>query len=344
MITEVGYYIYHTIITFWSWWWEVQTNQDELARTVLTISVLALLLIWYYWMLSYSSKRSAPLPPGPYGLPFVGYLPFLGHNLHERFTEMAHKYGPIFSLRLGSKLHVVVNTMDLVKIVTHDLDGTFANRCPPIAVSAITYGASDVAWSNNNAYWRNMRKLLVSNVLSTANLKATQSFRRHEVRKTVNEVYNKIGERINLNKIAFETEVNVVTSMLWGSSKSAEGKDSSYIGEGFQEVEFKIMELIGAPNISDFIPLLSRFDLQGRQRDMQRQLEFVDRIFDSVIEERIKVNSSRIDGEDEEDGRKDLVQILLELKEQKDGPILFDIIQIKALLMQQTRHQQWLNG
>ncbi|KAD6453459.1 hypothetical protein E3N88_08164 [Mikania micrantha] len=66
---------------------------------------------------------------------------------------------------------------------------------------------------------------------------------------------------------------------------------------------------------------------------MQRQLEFVDRIFDSVIEERIKVNSSKIDGEDEEDGWKDLVQILLELKEQKDDPILFDIIQIKALLM-----------
>ncbi|KAL8238779.1 hypothetical protein R6Q59_015346 [Mikania micrantha] len=333
MITEVGYYICHTIITFWSWWWEVQSSQDELARAVLTVSVLVLVLVWYKWTLSYSSKRSAPLPPGPYGLPVIGYLPFLGHNLHERFTMMAHKYGPIFSLRLGSKLHIVVNTMDLVKIVTRDLDRTFANRCPPLTVLALTYGASDVAWSNNSAYWRNMRRLLVSNVLSTANLKATLSFRRHEVRKTVNEVYNKIGERINLNKIAFETEVNVVTSMLWGRSKSTEGNDSSCIGEGFQEVEFKIMELIAAPNISDFIPLLSRFDLQGRQRDMVRQLEFVDRIFENIIEERIRVNSSKINGEDEEDGRKDLVQILLELKEQKDGPILFDIIQIKALLM-----------
>ncbi|KAI7754200.1 hypothetical protein M8C21_019725, partial [Ambrosia artemisiifolia] len=280
-------------------------------------------------------KDTTILPPGPYGLPFVGYLPFLGYNLHERFTEMAKKYGPIFSLRLGSKLHVVVNSLDLVKVVARDMDQTFANRCPPQTALAITYGGSDIAWSNNNSYWRNMRKLLVSQVLSNANLKDTQTFRTHEVRKTVSEVYTMIGKKVNINKIAFETEVNVVTSMLWGCSKSGEGKDSSYIGDRFREVEFKIIELIGAPNVSDFIPMLSRFDLQGRQRDMQRQLQYLDHVFENIIEERIKVNSRKSDREDEvkENGRKDFLQILLELNEKKDAPASFSIIQIKALLM-----------
>ncbi|KAI7754198.1 hypothetical protein M8C21_019723, partial [Ambrosia artemisiifolia] len=269
----------------------------------------------------------------PYGLPFVGYLPFLGYNLHERFTEMAKKYGPIFSLRLGSKLHVVVNSLDLVKVVARDMDQTFANRCPPQTALAITYGGSDIAWSNNNSYWRNMRKLLVSQVLSNANLKDTQTFRTHEVRKTVSEVYSMIGKKVNINKIAFETEVNVVTSMLWGCSKSGEGKDSSYIGDKFREVEFKIVELIGAPNVSDFIPMLSWFDLQGRQRDMQRQLQYLDHVFENIIEERIKVNSRKNKDEVKENGRKDFLQILLELNEKKDAPASFSIIQIKALLM-----------
>ncbi|KAJ0802839.1 putative cytochrome P450 [Helianthus annuus] len=87
------------------------------------------------------------LPPGPYGLPIVGYLPFLGSNLHERFTEMAHKYGPIFSLQLGSKLYVVVNSTDLVKVVARDQDQTFANRNTPIAASVITYGGSDITFT-----------------------------------------------------------------------------------------------------------------------------------------------------------------------------------------------------
>ncbi|KAI3703420.1 hypothetical protein L1987_73476 [Smallanthus sonchifolius] len=166
MTSEVGYNIYLAITAFWSWWWEIQNNQDDLPRTFLTISVPILLLVWYKWTLSYSRKNTPPLPPGPYDLPVVGYLPFLGHNLHERFTEMAHKYGPIFSLRLGSKLHVVVNSMDLVKVVARDMDHTFANRCPPLTALTITYGGSDIAWSNNNTHWRNMRKLLVNQVLS----------------------------------------------------------------------------------------------------------------------------------------------------------------------------------
>ncbi|KAJ0594531.1 putative cytochrome P450 [Helianthus annuus] len=243
--------------SYWSWWWEVNNEQDELARTILTISVLALVFLWYKCMLLYTTS----LPPGPYGLPVVGYLPFLGSNLHERFTEMAHKYDPIFSLQLGRKLYVVVNSTDLVKVVARDQDQTFANRNTPIVASVITYGGSDIGFAHSKTHWRNMRKLLVSNVMSNANLKASQSFRTREVRKMVNEVYAKMGKKVNINKMAFNTELNVVTSMLWGCSKSDEEMGSSYIGDGFHEVESKIIKLPGAPNISDFFPLLSWFGL-----------------------------------------------------------------------------------
>ncbi|KAI7742161.1 hypothetical protein M8C21_001620, partial [Ambrosia artemisiifolia] len=169
--------IYVTMINYWSWWWEANNDRDALARTILTISVPVLALLWYNWTVSFGNNGRIWLPPGPYGIPIFGYLPFLSPNLHERFTEMANKYGPIFSLRLGSKLHVVVNSMDLAKVVARELDQTFANRSPPITALTITYGALDVVWSNNNAHWRNMRKLLVSQVLSNANLDACQGFR-----------------------------------------------------------------------------------------------------------------------------------------------------------------------
>ncbi|KAJ0802838.1 hypothetical protein HanPI659440_Chr03g0133441 [Helianthus annuus] len=86
-----------------------------------------------------------------------------------------------------------------------------------------------------------MRKLLVSQVMSNACLKASQIFRTREVRKMVKEVYAKIGKKVNIKKMAFNTELNVVTSMLWGCSKSDEEMGSSYIGDGFHEVESKII-------------------------------------------------------------------------------------------------------
>ncbi|KAL7594970.1 hypothetical protein Lser_V15G30502 [Lactuca serriola] len=238
------------------------------------------------------------------------------------------------SLQLRRKLHVVVNSMDLVKVVTRDLDQTMANRSPPLAALSMSYSGNDIAWSNSDTHWRNMRKILTTQLISDKNLKACQSFRTYEVRRLVKEVYSKLRTKININEIAFKTEVNVVTSMLWGCSKlSDDGNDSSAIGDGFREVEFKIVELMIASNISDFLPILSRFDLQGRQREMQKQLEYVDRIFENIIQGRMEANSIKNEGEAEEDRRKDFVQVLLELKEQKDAAISLDIIKIKALLM-----------
>lgn len=324
------------MIAFWSWWWEVDNQKEEVVRTIITISIPTIvLLILYKCMSTNTRKGKNRLPPGPYGLPVVGYLPFLGSNLHERFTEMGKKYGPIFSLQLGCKLHVVVNSVDLVKVVARERDHTFANRTPPISVLEVTYGGVDVAWSNNNAHWRTMRKLLVNQVLSSTNLTACQSYRTNEVRKTVNQVYNKIGKKVNINEIAFKTEINVVTSMLWGRSKSGDMKDYSRFEDEFREVEYKIMSLLVAPNISDFLPMLSWFDMQGVKRETKQQFDYLDRILDTIIKERIEETSCKIKGMEvvEEDGKKDFLQILLELKDRKDGPNSLSMDHVKALLV-----------
>nr|XP_043629133.1 cytochrome P450 76C2-like [Erigeron canadensis] len=325
--------VYFTITNYWSWWWDVDSETDKISRTILTILVPILVLLWHqYWSVGSHTKnhKIAPLPPGPYGLPVLGYLPFLSSNLHQRFTEMAHKYGPIFSLRLGSKFHVVVNSMDLAKVVAREMDQTFANRSPPVTALTITNGAQDIAWSNNNSHWRNMRKILASQVMSNANLDACQGFRIDAVRKSVRNVYARIGSKVDVNEVAFDTELDVVKSILWGCSSKSNDHGNNDFGDGFREVEFKIIELLGAPNVSDFIPILSMFDLQGRKREMKKQQLHLERILDTVINARIRDNSNIKEGQVEEDGKKDFVQIMLELKDQ--NPASFNIVKIKALL------------
>ncbi|KVH91906.1 cytochrome P450 76C1-like [Cynara cardunculus var. scolymus] len=319
-MSQLGDKLYLTFISFWSWWCEVDNQQGYLVRTILTISLPTLLLLWYKRT---SASFTPPLPPGPYGLPLLGYLPFLNPNLHETFTQMSHKYGPIFSLRLGTKLHVVLNNIDLIKVVTRELDQTFANRNPHLTARAISYGGLGVSFSNHK-HWVDMRRLLVSQVLSNTNIDASRVLRTREVRKTVKDVYGRIGTKIDINKVAYDTEMKVVTSMLWGSSKGSD--DSSDVGDGFQQVTDKIMELLAAPNISDLIPMLKRFDLQGKQRDMEKQREQVDKVFDHIIRGRINANSSKM----EKDG-KDFLQILLD--EMDDPTSIVDINEIKALLI-----------
>ena len=40
-------------------------------------------------------------PPGPWGLPLIGYLPFLGDYTAKTLTELSDKYSEVMSVRFG---------------------------------------------------------------------------------------------------------------------------------------------------------------------------------------------------------------------------------------------------
>lgn len=59
--------------------------------------------------------RLPPLPPGPWGLPLVGFLPFLGKEFHRTLQGLAATYGPVYQIFLGSKRVVVISDPKLVR-------------------------------------------------------------------------------------------------------------------------------------------------------------------------------------------------------------------------------------
>ncbi|KAJ0941842.1 putative cytochrome P450 [Helianthus annuus] len=248
---------------------------------------------------------------------------------------MANTYGPIFKFHMGSKLHVVINTSELAKVVTRDQDHTFANRNLTIAASIITYGGQDIVFSNSS-HWRKLRKIFVHEALSNKNLAACSYFRSNEVRKTIKNVFGKLGTSVDIRQVSFFvavsflTESNVLTSMILGNTFVV---GSRHLGEELHIVSTNISEIFGRPNMSDFFPKLTWFDLQGVERDMKKQLKMMDEIIESMIEQRNKLNSKMSHDEvcDHEE-KKDFLQILLELKNQEDGSPL-DKTHIKALLL-----------
>lgn len=67
-------------------------------------------------LVSFKKKKSdLPLPPGPTGLPLLGYLPFLKREAHLSFTELSKKYGPIYQLKLGNTRVVVITSAKYVR-------------------------------------------------------------------------------------------------------------------------------------------------------------------------------------------------------------------------------------
>lgn len=307
-------------------------NKEELVLAGLLVILITLAITWYKKAINSSSQNGTPpLPPGPKGLPIVGYFPFLSPNLHQEFTKMANQYGPIFKLYLGSKLHVVVTSAELAKVITSEQDESFANRDPHVAGLAASYNANDVAWAPNNANRRNLRKVLVHEVLSNTNLEASHVYRRKEVRKLIKNVHDMIGTPVDINEKSFSTVLNVLTNIVWGKGL-VEGSTYINLSKDIKNAVINIVEIAEGLNISDFFPVLARFDLQGIEKKMKNQMKQLDKIFETTIKERISSKSSKNEESDEQNGRKDLLETLLELKDQNTATSI-SMTQLKALVV-----------
>ncbi|PHT27529.1 hypothetical protein CQW23_32865 [Capsicum baccatum] len=267
-------------------------NEFFLGALTLSIAVLTILL---YKLTSH--KKEFRLPPGPRGLPIVGFLPFLRPNLHHQLTELSQQYGPIYKFWLGSRLCVVLNSPSLAKQVVCDQDSVFANRYPTIAGLMATYGGLDIGFSPYGSYWRDMRKLFVREMLSSRNLEACYSLRRHEVRKTIRNVHTKVGNPVDIAELAFLTEMNVVTSMIFGSDFVGEMEKHRKDGTEFRDLVVSFGAVMGKPNISDFFPMLARFDFQGIRKEMEAMLKLLDSILDPLINQRVKMLSDKREAE-----------------------------------------------
>ncbi|XP_053202613.1 cytochrome P450 2J2-like [Panonychus citri] len=64
----------------------------------LIVGVISLWLVKYLWS---TIKRIRSLPPGPWGLPVVGYFPFIWKHNYLQFDKLSRRYGKVFSVKLG---------------------------------------------------------------------------------------------------------------------------------------------------------------------------------------------------------------------------------------------------
>jgi ecdysteroid 25-hydroxylase CYP306A1 len=61
-------------------------------------------------------RRGPRLPPGPRGLPILGFLPWIDPKApHLTLTDLAKVYGSIYTVKLGSVLAVVLSDHCLIR-------------------------------------------------------------------------------------------------------------------------------------------------------------------------------------------------------------------------------------
>lgn len=77
------------------------------------LAVLALIYVGQ-WLVKFVRELKT-LPPGPWGIPVLGFLPFMRREKHNCFIDLAKKYGTVFSTRMGNQLTVVISDYKLIR-------------------------------------------------------------------------------------------------------------------------------------------------------------------------------------------------------------------------------------
>ncbi|KAI3681660.1 hypothetical protein L6452_36462 [Arctium lappa] len=249
--------------------------------------LLSFSLTFIYVLIIVVGCRNSRLPPGPFPFPIIGNLLDLGHKPHCSLATLSKRYGPLMSLKLGSRTTIVVSSPDIAKEFFHTYDRLFSSRSVPETARVIDHHKFSVVWLPAEDHWRRLRRITKEYLFSAQCLDASEGLREKKIRELVHHIDGccTSGKVVNVGAVAFTTTLNILSNFIFSMDFAQYDSVSS---QEFKDTVWALMEVSGKPNLVDFFPILKRLDPQGL---VQRVTIYGKKLltnFDKIIDQRLQ--------------------------------------------------------
>ncbi|CAL0334072.1 unnamed protein product [Lupinus luteus] len=286
----------------------------------LFLSSLLLALLYLLFRSVFHRRRHHHLPPSPpFRLPIIGHMHLLGPILHQSLHNLSLRYGPLFSLHFGSVPCVVASSSFFAKQLLQTNELSFNCRIETTAVKRLTYEAS-LAFAPYGAYWKFIKKLSMNELLGSRSINNFQHLRARETLHFLRllAIKGKACEAVNITEELLKLTNNVISRMMLGEAEEA------------RDVVRGVTQIFGEFNVSDFIWLFKKLDLQGFEKRIEDLFQRFDTLVERIISKReeIRKNKRVKNGE-----IRDFLDVLLDCVEDESLEIKINRIHIKALIM-----------
>ncbi|XVE69977.1 hypothetical protein DITRI_Ditri10aG0034500 [Diplodiscus trichospermus] len=287
-----------------------------------SFAILLFGFLLFRWSVKSSKGQKPPEAAG--GWPLIGHLHVLaGSQLpYLALGDLANKYGPIFTIRVGLNPAVVVSSSELTKEIFTTYDVAVSSRPKLTVGNYIGYNYANFGFSPYGAYWRELRKITASQLLSNSRLELLKHVRASEVESSIKELYKLWTKKkaesnhvlVEMKQWFGELNLNVILRMI-------AGKRFSGAGVGSEEEEARrcrkamreFFHFSGLFVVRDAIPFLGWLDLGRHEKAMKKSAKEMDSIMEEWLEEHRRKKESI--GEEAAKGDQDFIDVLLSVLE-----------------------------
>ncbi|KAL0431528.1 UNVERIFIED_CONTAM: cytochrome [Sesamum radiatum] len=238
--------------------------EAQTLYTALSYIVPAVLFIVYN-ILPRSRRNLPPSPPG--SLPVLGHVHLLKDLLHRTLHDFSQKLGPIFSLRFGRRLVVVVSSASLAEECFTKQDLILANR-PAASVNRRSLGFSptSVIGAPYGDHWRNLRKLCDLEVFGPTRLASFLSIRRDEMDRMISDL-------CKISSAGFATR--------YYGEEAADDEEA----KRFRELTKEALTLTSASNPGEIFPFLRWIGCNGLEKKLAVHERKTDSFMQGLLDE-----------------------------------------------------------
>ncbi|GLU08741.1 hypothetical protein SLE2022_256340 [Rubroshorea leprosula] len=271
-----------------------------------------------------SGRMGFKLPPSPPKLPIIGNLHQIGNLPHQSLQNLSKEHGPILLLQLGSIETLVVSSADAAKDVlkTHDLD--CCSRSPSPGPKWLSYNCLDITFSPYGDYWKEMKALFISELVSMKRVKSFAYAREAEIDKLINTLTQNSHTPVNLNEKLYGLAGGIIGTVAFGKIYGT----NQFKSEEFYYVLSEAMEMLAGFAAEDFFPSVGRLVdvLTGLKARRQKSFRRLDAFLESVVEQHL--DPTRPESEHE-----NLVDVLIRLLKKQSASFSFTKDHVKAILL-----------
>ncbi|ESQ45915.1 hypothetical protein EUTSA_v10010978mg [Eutrema salsugineum] len=280
-----------------------------------------------YLLLRCTTKKSLRLPPGPRGLPIIGNLHQMEKfNPQQFFFRLSKLYGPIFTMKLGSRHLVMISSAELAKELLKTQDLNFTARPLLKGQQTMSYQGRDLGFGQYTAYYREMRKMCMVNLFSPNRVASFLPVREEECQRMMDKIYKAVDQSgtVDLSELLLSFTNCVVCRQAFGKRYNESGAEM----RRFISILFETQAFLGTLFFSDLFPYFGFVDnLTGLNARLKKAFKELDTYLQELLDETLDPNRPKPE-------RESFIDLLMTSHKDQPFSVEFTHENVKAMIFE----------